>query len=157
MYVLVDANNNILKYPYALSELKKENSNVSFPRNIPEELLNAHNVYAVRFLDGKEYDEWTHTNILDSVPLLQEDGFWYIGYTVVEKTEEEKTAHSAAFARDARQKRNAFLKESDWTQLGDCQLTETQKAHWEAYRQALRDVTDQETFPQIIEWPTFDN
>jgi hypothetical protein len=73
------------------------------------------------------------------------------------RSEEEKEMHRATFASHARLKRDGLLKESDWTQLGDCQLTETQKAHWEAYRQALRDVTDQETFPQIIEWPTFDN
>ena len=157
MYVLVDENNNIVEYPYALSTLKKENPSVSFPRLMSEELLNSHNVYSVRSSDGEPYDEWTHTNTLDSMPSLEEDGFWSIGYTVVEKSEEEKEMHRATFASHARLKRDGLLKESDWTQLGDCQLTETQKAHWEAYRQALRDVTDQETFPQIIEWPTFDN
>jgi hypothetical protein len=39
MYVLVDENNNIVEYPYALSTLKKENPSVSFPRLMSEELL----------------------------------------------------------------------------------------------------------------------
>lgn len=157
MYVLVDENNNIIKYPYALSELKKENPNVSFPRIISEELLNAHNVYSVRASDGEEYDDWTHTNTLDSMPSLKEDGFWYIGHTVVEKTEEEKATFSATQAAFHRRQRGELLKQTDWTQLADCPLTETQKARWAEYRQALRDVTDQENFPKTVEWPTFDN
>lgn len=39
-----------------------------------------------------------------------------------------------------RSKRNIFLQNSDWTQLLDSQLTESKKAEWETYRQALRDL-----------------
>jgi hypothetical protein len=39
-----------------------------------------------------------------------------------------------------RNKRNALLKESDWTQLNDCPLSDTKKAEWQTYRQALRDL-----------------
>jgi hypothetical protein len=47
--------------------------------------------------------------------------------------------------------RNNLLKESDWTQLEDVPMT--LKNEWKIYRQALRDVTLQETFPDNIEWP----
>ena len=36
--------------------------------------------------------------------------------------------------------RNFLLSDSDWTQLGDAQLTTQQKADWVTYRQKLRDI-----------------
>ena len=49
--------------------------------------------------------------------------------------------------------RNQFLANSDWTQMPDSPLTTEQKAAWATYRQALRDVTAQEGFPNSIQWP----
>jgi hypothetical protein len=44
--------------------------------------------------------------------------------------------------------RNFLLMDSDWTQLGDAQLTTEQKAQWVTYRQKLRDVpADQKSKP----------
>ena len=40
----------------------------------------------------------------------------------------------------ARVKRNALLKQSDWTQLSDSPLTPAQRKEWKEYRQALRDM-----------------
>jgi hypothetical protein len=47
--------------------------------------------------------------------------------------------------------RNLRLKESDWTQLPDVNLPNLQE--WVTYRQALRDITKQATFPQTVVWP----
>jgi len=49
--------------------------------------------------------------------------------------------------------RNKKLSESDWTQLSDSQLSEIDKASWITYRQALRDITVQEDFPNAVVWP----
>ena len=38
--------------------------------------------------------------------------------------------------------REPMLRDSDWTQLPDSPLTETKRAEWATYRQALRDITD---------------
>lgn len=51
------------------------------------------------------------------------------------------------------QTRNALLAESDWTQLPDVPISAEQKAAWAAYRQQLRDITDQPGFPDNIVWP----
>lgn len=56
-------------------------------------------------------------------------------------------------ASAARSKRDALLSACDWTVLADAPLTTTEKTNWKAYRQALRDVTAQPTFPQSVEWP----
>ncbi len=39
-----------------------------------------------------------------------------------------------------RLKRDALLTESDWTQVNDSPLSDTKKAEWSTYRQALRDL-----------------
>lgn len=41
-------------------------------------------------------------------------------------------------------KRNSLLISSDWTQLPDVALTQAEKDHWKVYRQALRDMTEQD-------------
>ena len=53
-------------------------------------------------------------------------------------------------ASQHRQKRNALLAASDWTQVADAPVD---KAAWGEYRQALRDITDQPGFPLDIAWP----
>ena len=49
-----------------------------------------------------------------------------------------------------RQARDEFLAETDVWALSDRTMTAEQTA----YRQALRDITDQEGFPTDITWPT---
>lgn len=55
---------------------------------------------------------------------------------------------------DVRAKRNSLLTLSDWTQLPDAPVDQTA---WAAYRQTLRDITDQEGFPLNVEWPVAPN
>ena len=57
----------------------------------------------------------------------------------------------AQLATMARDKRDALLAASDWTQLPDVPA-ETAEA-WRPYRQALRDVPAQAGFPTSIDWP----
>lgn len=51
---------------------------------------------------------------------------------------------------DIKQKRNALLMETDWTQLPDVSANIAEK--YKLYRQALRDITTQ-TDPFNIAWP----
>lgn len=39
-----------------------------------------------------------------------------------------------------REKRDRLLQASDWTQMPDSALSDTKKAEWATYRQALRDL-----------------
>jgi len=41
---------------------------------------------------------------------------------------------------ELRKLRNAFLRDSDWTQFSDSPLSAEQKQAWATYRQALRDL-----------------
>ena len=50
----------------------------------------------------------------------------------------------------AREQRDQLIAETDWWATSDRTMTAEQTA----YRQALRDVPDQDGFPHIITWPT---
>jgi hypothetical protein len=50
----------------------------------------------------------------------------------------------------ARQARNQLIAETDWWATSDRTMATEQTA----YRQALRDITDQAGFPTDITWPT---
>lgn len=53
----------------------------------------------------------------------------------------------------ARTERDRRLAASDWTQVPDAPLTDAQRSSWAAYRQALREVPQQDGFPHSIKWP----
>lgn len=55
-----------------------------------------------------------------------------------------------------RQVRFHLLKGCDWTQMPDSPLSESKRAEWAAYRQALRDMPDTVTVNTVDEivWPT---
>jgi hypothetical protein len=53
----------------------------------------------------------------------------------------------------ARWWRNALLSESDWSQVPDNSLSESQKEQWRLYRQELRDLPGQYSNPSQIVFP----
>lgn len=53
----------------------------------------------------------------------------------------------------ARGKRNSLLAESDIYMIADYPITEQQRRAWMSYRQALRDIPEQEGWPMNIVWP----
>jgi len=59
-------------------------------------------------------------------------------------TKEEK-------AEDVRAERDRLLAATDWTQLPD--VPEAVRQAWSVYRQALRDVPQQTSFPDAVAWP----
>jgi|TARA_Y100000289_G_scaffold62151_1_gene70968 hypothetical protein len=53
---------------------------------------------------------------------------------------------------EVRKLRNVRLQNCDWTVGSDSPLTESTQTEWRTYRQALRDVTNQDD-PKNITWP----
>ena len=71
------------------------------------------------------------------VPLTPEE--------IAQRQAEETAWNNGAFDRamaDLRSKRDRLLAASDWTQLPDTTLTNTQKQSWMQYRTELRNITD---------------
>lgn len=66
---------------------------------------------------------------------------------------EPDPADTEALAAYIRSKRDALLAACDWTQMPDSPMDAETKAAWAAYRQELRDVPQQEGFPETVTWP----
>lgn len=71
----------------------------------------------------------------------------------VEPFEIKPVVTKEQWARDIRLKRDALLSKSDFYVMPDYPSTEEALAQVKAYRQALRDITKQEGFPNEIVWP----
>lgn len=69
---------------------------------------------------------------------------------VENKSAEELAAEQDAKAAQIRVERNAKLSATDWTQVADSPVD---KDAWAAYRQELRDITNQASFPLDVVWP----
>jgi hypothetical protein len=53
---------------------------------------------------------------------------------------------------DIRSTRNQLLANCDWTQMPDNGLSDARRAEWNAYRQALRDITNTVDINNVV-WP----
>lgn len=54
-------------------------------------------------------------------------------------------------AKEVRRERDQRIAATDWTQFPD--VPESTRALWQPYRQALRDVPQQDGFPHDVTWP----
>ena len=66
-------------------------------------------------------------------------------------------SYTPNFWPKVRRDRDLLLTESDWTQVADTPLTDSKKAEWATYRQALRDVPATNSSVTNIDnvvWPT---
>lgn len=126
---------------YSIGQLRQDNPNVSFPREIPTEILAEYNVYPLTVADIPSYNELTEKAVLDTP--TEVDGVWIQNYSVVQLPEQEASAL-------CRSVRNDKLSSSDWTQVVDAPVDQTA---WATYRQALRDLPSQQGFPFNVTFP----
>jgi hypothetical protein len=137
----------VVKYPYGDSDLRRDNPNVSFPKNISDEIFSAYGVERVFFATRPEV---TYAQELKEGDPVLKDGRWNQTFTVVDLAEEEVAGRTAQRAEEVRAERNQKISESDWTQLPDAPVN---KEAWATYRQALRDIPQQAGFPWNVVWP----
>ena len=89
--------------------------------------------------------------------------FYWDGEAIQEIPESPSTEHVFSYVTKEwvpseaaiRRKRNALLSASDWTQVPD--IPESTRVLWQKYRQALRDIPNQDGFPNSIVWPIAPN
>jgi hypothetical protein len=91
-------------------------------------------------------------------PLVSENQLlkWKFGEWAIEDVvqPEPEPELPVDYATQVRMERNSLLQQSDWTQVADAPVDQTA---WATYRQALRDVTTQEGFPEAVVWPVAPN
>jgi hypothetical protein len=143
MLYLKAINDQVEKYPYSLGQLRKDNSNTSFPRQPSLASLAEFDVYPVTevtptLADGEKLVKvWTPTLI---------SGEWILPHQAVAKTEEDLTTESEVAWANLREERDKLLAETDWTASTDVTMT----AEMTEYRQALRDLPSNVDINNII-------
>lgn len=163
MYLKAE-NDIVIKFPYSIGRLRKDNPNTSFPRNMTQSQFAEHNVYKVTEIAKPEFD--TATQHLQRQEPVGSNNNWSVGWDIIETfsdyTDEEGVVHTkteqdeasvlaleSELAAKVRSERDVKLAPSDWMGLSDNTMT----PEWAAYRQALRDVPAQEGFPHTVVWP----
>jgi hypothetical protein len=130
---------------YTIEQLRKDNPDVSFPKEIPTDTLESFNVYSVNELSRPTFDPETH--YLKTSEFYQVNGQWQVHY-YPEPLPEQQVAETM------RSKRDGLLAASDWVVAVAYEQQVLVSEPWSTYRQALRDITAQEGFPYEVVWPT---
>lgn len=108
-------------------------------------------VHQLKLVTPPYYDPATQTR--EHGPALLIDGVWTQNYIVSEFDADESAAMIEAQWTVIRAARNKILADTDWWVMKAMETNVTISAERHAYRQALRDITDQVN-PLNIIWPT---
>ena len=116
------------------------------------------NIFTIYNLETGEIEHSTSTVAqINEVGLLEGQGIIQGDY----QPNEYKIVSGKAIQRTdnilemLRNKRNALLTQSDWTQTVDSPLSDSKKAEWVTYRQALRDLPANNSSASSIDAVTF--
>ena len=131
---------------YTLGQLRRDNTQTSFPKLIPDELLASYDVYPYALLPYAGFNEDTH-EFAGETFLQDEAGDWFLRKEIAPLPQEQAEAN-------IRNRRDSLLKDSDWVVIMHTEKGTNIPMEWEVYRQALRDITAQAGFPYSVEWPT---
>lgn len=168
----------VAQYPYSVGQLRRDNPNVSFPRNIPVGIMRRYGMHPVTTEAMPDYDPLTQKVVTATTPtrgvvrlMTEADATdpiteevntdligtpiygndWVLTRTVVDMTAEEIAANDALVAEANRKKRNKLLAETDYLALTD----QTMDVITTTYRQSLRDITAHANWPHLqdSDWP----
>lgn len=147
-FVLVDADNQPVKWPATINDIRLQHPDISFPRELPESGFPELRIYPLRLTDTPAFNPAQQK--VEERPPVFSGSYWQQQWEVVQLTPAEQQSATEHQATSVRADRNQRLAESDWTQLQDAPVDH---AAWATYRQALRDVTAQPSFPWTVTWP----
>lgn len=137
----------VLKYPYDLEQLVRDNPNTSFPAEITAATMAEFGVYEVALVTPPAVD---HTkNLIEGEPVLLAE--WTQTWNVVPASQQEIDERVNAAWDDLRSERNYRLSACDWTQGRD--IPDSVALPWAAYRQELRNLPQNTQDPFNPVWP----
>ena len=142
-------NGQVDKFMYTVGDLRRDNPNTSFPKQIPAATMAAYGMVEVTQKPAPLHDGTTQYVEFGPMPEL-ENGVWVLQPRVLQFSQDQLTERAADAASAIRYERSRLLAETDWTALSDV----TMSPEMAAYRQALRDITLQLGFPHDVLWPT---
>lgn len=137
----------------------EKGSIVEYPINEGDIMLKFPNTsFAIPFVPPTGYEFVSETPlptcsetqfIVEGEPVFK-NGKWTKTWIVENHSEERIIEITSNKAQAIRLQRDRLLLACDWTQLPDSSVDSNQ---WTAYRQALRDITEQSGFPFDVNWP----
>jgi len=150
MFVKV-TNGQVDRFPYTIGDLRRENPTTSFPKQLSNAILSEHNIHSVTISERPTFDGRTQRLTQNEIPQSTDSG-WVIGWTIVDKTSDQIQEYDDKIAKSVRDHRNTLLAETDYFALTDV----TMDAAMTTYRQALRDITAHDNWPNLEsgDWPT---
>jgi hypothetical protein len=111
MHALIE-NGEVKQYPYGADVLRRDNPQVSFPRNPTPELLAEYGVFPVKTTEQPQFDPMTQ-RLEEGAPVLH-SGEWVQVWNVTPLSAEEIAQRQADHAEQVRQQRaQAYREESD--------------------------------------------
>jgi hypothetical protein len=123
-------------YPYSIGQLRKDNPQVSFPKNPADALLASYDVFPVTATEQPVYDPITQ-NLTEGTPALV-DGIWTQVWAVTEATPEEVEQRKADDLASLKQQRAyAYTQEAD-PLFFKAQRGEADMAEWNAKIEEIR-------------------
>ena len=152
-----------------VSQFKASQPNTSFPKQITTDILDSYGYDPV--LNGAQATVSAPYGVSTRSGVEEVKGQWFTkfiaGPVFTDTTDEEgkvtttaadneaayKANIDAQAAEAVRRSRDTLIAETDWTQLADSQLSDSVKADWVTYRQALRDLPTASGFPHTMTWP----
>jgi len=126
-------------------QIIKANPNTSFALPLSDVALADLNMAKLLEDPRPSYDPETQTVIEGAVE--ERDGSYYQTYSVIDRPAEAIENDLKNKKANVRAQRNARLAETDWAILPDSPLSAEDKAVYQSYRNALRDVPAQDGFP----------
>lgn len=134
MFIKLDKNRNIIQ---EISDPLNEDKHLPLDFNGGE--VNGFIFEKIHPTNAPERDFYQY--VVEDTPLYK-DGEWYQQWKIVDMDENEKAITLNIFISQKRELRNSLLRESDWTQLPDSELTDDEKAKWAKFRSELRALFD---------------
>lgn len=120
------------------------------PTNLEELLKNFFLLEVVKEEAFDVFNYYVKNNKLVAKPSKPGDNFFFNCLTENWEIISELEPSYEEKATSIRIERNSLLANSDWSQLADVNVN---LEAWKSYRQLLRDITNQETFPETVTWP----
>lgn len=146
MYAKI-SNNQVVNYPV---NIYAELPHVSFPVGWEGGIVEGEEF---ALITPVAYPEVPHTKTVSEGTPEFVSGQWQQVWVVTDASASVVASRVAEKWTQVRQQRNSLLQSCDWTQLADCPLSSAVKLQWQAYRQDLRDITEQSN-PFSLTWPT---
>jgi hypothetical protein len=147
MWYVQAQGDTFIRHIFDVEPTQWDADNYCYARRLTEEQVERFGVHKKQIVTPPYFDPATQSR--EEGPALLIDGVWTQNYIVSDLSADESAAKVGAQWTVIRAERNKLLVESDWTQLPDASAD---AAAWATYRQALRDITEQDN-PFSIVWP----